>query len=88
MDNPNQSFVERYMTPIAVVVGAIIIAFALAYGHGAIQGNTGAAPSGQQAATSADIKKVKTNGEPYVGSADAPVLIISAQYANNLIRGL
>ena len=37
------TFVEKYMTPIAVLLGAVIIAFALAYGHGAVTGTAGGA---------------------------------------------
>ena len=36
----NSSFMERYLTPIAVVIGALILAIAYVYGHGAITGNT------------------------------------------------
>lgn len=66
------SFMERYLTPIAVVLGALILALAYVYGgHGA------AAPvanqGGQQQAPSVNIKDVKIAGEPFIGDANAPV---------------
>ncbi|HVX90664.1 MAG TPA: thioredoxin domain-containing protein [Candidatus Paceibacterota bacterium] len=70
MDN-NSSFMERYLTPIAVVVGALIIALAYVYGHGAVTGTTGG--TGTQQAPSVDIKDVKTDGDPFIGDASAPV---------------
>jgi len=72
MDN-NSSFMERYLTPIAVVVGALIIALAYVYGHGAVTGTTGATgTTGTQQAQAVDIKDVKTDGDPYIGDANAP----------------
>lgn len=65
------TFLEKYLTPIAVILGAVIIAVALAFGHG------GAAPSGNTggAAQAVDVSKVKTAGEPFVGNENAPVTI-------------
>ncbi len=63
------AFMEKYLTPLAVVVGAIIIALAFAYGNGV------GAPSdaGAGKAQAVDIKDVKTEGDPFVGNANAPV---------------
>ena len=67
---------DRYMTPIAVIVGAVIIGLALYFGHSASSpssaGNTGgsAAPAQQQAV---NIKDVKTAGDPFIGNPNAPV---------------
>lgn len=67
----NGSVMEKYFTPIAVLLGAVIIAAALIFGRAGV----GAAPSqpGQQAAVKVNIKDVKTEGEPFVGNANAPV---------------
>jgi protein-disulfide isomerase len=66
------NFMEKYGTALAVLAGAIIIAAVFAFGHGTSTG--GNAQQGTQGATaSADIKDVKTDGEPYVGSPTAPV---------------
>ncbi len=68
----NSSFMERYLTPIAIVVGAVIIAIAYAYGHGASTNtDTGAQPP----AATVDIKDVETSGDPYIGDPNAPVTI-------------
>ncbi len=64
-------FMEKYLTPVAVLVGAIIVAVALVYGGGAGK------PSGQDGpqAVKVNIKDVKTEGSPFIGSANAPVTI-------------
>ncbi len=63
------TFMERYMTPIAVVLGAIIIAFAFTVGRGDVADK---APNGNDA-VAVDIKDVRTEGSPFIGSANAPV---------------
>ena len=51
---------EKYLTPIAVVVGALIIAGAFAFGSGARTPND----SGKPQAVKVNIKDVKTQGSP------------------------
>jgi len=65
-------FTERYLTPIAIVVAAVVIAFAFIYGHGA--GSTNPTTDGT-GATAVDVKNVKTDGEPFIGDANAPTTI-------------
>jgi protein-disulfide isomerase len=68
----NTSFMERYLTPIAVLVGAVILAGAYVYGsHGAAPAPS--ANNGAQPSVAVDIKNVKTAGDPYVGDPNAPV---------------
>ncbi len=71
MENSHQGPVlERYITPLAVLAGAIIIALALAFGRG------GEAPQpDNKPAAVVDIKEVKTEVSPFVGEKDAPVTI-------------
>jgi len=64
------AFVERYLTTLAVIVGAIIIAVAFAFGHGTTPTTTS---NSGTTAPAVNIAKVKTSGEPYVGNASAPV---------------
>jgi protein-disulfide isomerase len=59
---------EKYMTPIAVVLGALIIALALAFGRGG-------APADNEPAGVVDVKNVQTDESPYIGEKDAPVTI-------------
>lgn len=70
MDSKNV-FMEKYLTPIAVLLGALILAAAIIFGRGgAPQG-----PQGAQQAVKVDIKDVKTEGAPFVGNANAPVTV-------------
>lgn len=64
------SVMEKYLTPIAVVVGALIIAGAFAFGSGAKKADTG-----QPQAQAVNIKDVKTEAAPFVGDVNAPVTI-------------
>lgn len=65
---------DKYATPLAVLAGAIIIAAVFAFGHNTPSG-TGQNNNGQQQATAVNIKDVKTDGDPYIGSPTAPVTI-------------
>lgn len=66
------SLMEKYLTPVAVLVGALIIAGAFIFGHaGKPTDNT----QGQQPTANVDIKNVKTDGDPFIGNANAPVTI-------------
>ncbi|MES2994708.1 MAG: thioredoxin domain-containing protein [Patescibacteria group bacterium] len=64
------SFMEKYMTPIAVIVGALIIAGAFAFGRG----DGMPTQPGEQAAKAVNIKDVKDNG-PFLGDKNAPVVM-------------
>ncbi|HYF29267.1 MAG TPA: thioredoxin domain-containing protein [Candidatus Paceibacterota bacterium] len=69
---PTGSFWEKYLTPIAVLLGALIIAGALAYGRG----DAGpSAQTGNQPVKTVDIKDVKTSGSPSIGNANAPATL-------------
>jgi len=67
--NAKGSFMETYLTPIAVVLGCIIIAVAVAFG----QGGTKNTADGQPLAV--DIKEVDTDSGPYIGEKGAPVVM-------------
>lgn len=64
-------FVERYLTPLAVLLAAVIIAFAFIYGRGA------GAPTDQGAAgaKAVDIAEVNVDDSPYVGEKNAPTAV-------------
>ena len=66
--NGNQSL-NQYLTPLAVVIGAVVIAFALAYGR-----PDAGTPTPTETGTP-DIADVKTEGSPFRGDEDAPVTI-------------
>jgi protein-disulfide isomerase len=54
--------------PIALILAAVIIAFALLYGHGTSNGTD----TTNNGATAVDVKDVKTDGNPFIGEKNAP----------------
>lgn len=67
------TFMEKYLTPIAILLAAVIIAFALFYGHGASKNPADGAGAG---AAAVDVKNIKTEGDPYIGEANAPQTMV------------
>lgn len=62
---------NKYLLPIAVVIGCLFIGGAVIW-NGSHPSSAG---SGQPAASKVNIKDVKTNGDPFIGQANAPVTI-------------
>src|SRR5690606_2702805 len=69
-DTGASAFFEKYGTALAVLVGALIIGAAFAFGQG---GDRAAAPSGD--AVAVDISEVNVDSSPFVGSRNADVTI-------------
>lgn len=67
--NEKSSFMDKYLTPIAVVLGCIIIAVAVAFGQGGTSKTNGDQP------LAADIKDVDTDSGPFIGEKGAPVVM-------------
>lgn len=65
---PSGTFFEKYGTPVAVLLGALIIGGAFVYGRGDT-----AAPGG--APTAVDIADVDASSSPSVGDVNAPVVM-------------
>lgn len=63
------SLLEKYMVPLAILLGAVVIAFALAFGRGGVPSDGGAQ------AVKVDIAEVKVDVSPHVGDQNAPVTI-------------
>lgn len=66
---------NSYVLPIAVVIGCLFIAGAVYWNGAHPSAPVAQQPAGQQPAAAADISKVKMDGDPYIGRADAPVTI-------------
>ena len=73
MNNSGNVFMEKYLTPIAVIVAAIIIAFAFIFVKGGAAVQQAATNSNPSAAPAVNIANLKTTNAPYIGSATAPV---------------
>ena len=70
---------DKYFTPIAVLVGAIVIAGAIYFGNAGVGGTKVKQPTGSQQAPTAqavNIKNVKIAGNPYIGNKNAPVVLV------------
>lgn len=68
MEKGENVFMERYLTPIAVLLAAVIIAGAFIWGRGAGSENGG--PEG-----TVSIADVNTDSSPFIGDAAAPVAV-------------
>lgn len=64
---------NKYFLPAAVIVAGILIAGAVMWNGSRPAGTAG--PAGTGAAPKVNIKDVKTDGNPFIGRADAPVTI-------------
>jgi protein-disulfide isomerase len=80
MDQLDQIGQNKNLVPLAIIVASVIIAAAILYARAPAASNTVQPTQQQQAAASAapsqapvDIKKVKIDGEPFIGQANAPV---------------
>lgn len=69
-ENTSSRINPALYTPIAIVVAGIIIGAFVMMG---LQGS--AAPEGVQKPVAVDIKKVNIEGDPYIGAANAPVVL-------------
>ena len=61
---------SKLYVPAAIVIAGVIIAGAVFFTRGS---SGGAAAGGDQPKVAVDIKKIKTDGQPFIGKADAPV---------------
>ena len=70
--NETTGGMNQFLVPGSVVIAGLLIAGAVYWNnqHPAPVGNTGTPP-----APAVDIKDVKTDGEPFIGSANAPITI-------------
>lgn len=60
-------------TPVAIIIAGVIIAGAVIFATRQPTAQPAAANAQPQAPVAVDVSKVKTDGEPFIGSANAPV---------------
>lgn len=68
-----KSFFDKYLTPIAILLAGVIIAFALIFGHG---GSDSAAGTDGAGAAAVDVSDINIEGDPYIGEEDAPNTLV------------
>lgn len=67
---------EKYLTPLSVVLAGIVIGGAVLWGNAHPNPVTATnTQPGQPTAKAVDISKVSTNGNPYYGNQNAPITI-------------
>src|SRR5438552_1957673 len=72
----NQEKFVQYSTPLSVLAAGILIAGAVLWNGGHPATSTAPIAGGQQLpAQTADIHKVQTIGEPFIGNSNAPITV-------------
>ena len=71
MQNTSSAFLDKYLTPIAVILGACIIAFALMFARPGME-REGANDLNNPAV---DVSMIENTGEPFIGNPEAPAVI-------------
>jgi len=65
----------KYFLPAAVIAAGVLIAGAVLWNGSHPTNPSGTQPNGTAPTVAVNIKNIKTDGDPYVGSANAPVTI-------------
>ncbi|HWU24358.1 MAG TPA: thioredoxin domain-containing protein [Candidatus Paceibacterota bacterium] len=68
----NKTFLDKYLTPIAILLAAVVIAVALFFGHGGSKDDTSQGTGAQ----TVNVKDIKTDGDPYIGDKNAPNTLV------------
>lgn len=72
------TFMDRYLMPVSILLAAVIIAFAFIFGSG-ISGKNSAGEIPKEQAV--DVKNIKTENSPFIGDKDAKTTVaIFADY--------
>ncbi len=66
-------FIDKYLTPLAVIVAAVILGAAFIFGKGGAP--SPAADGGKGAAKAVDIASVSSDKTPYIGNKNAPTTV-------------
>ncbi|MBI2030509.1 thioredoxin domain-containing protein, partial [Candidatus Kaiserbacteria bacterium] len=74
MNTASKRDMSALYVPASIIVAALIIGAGLYFGLASKSGAVGVAPDGQPVAN-VDIKDVETKGEPFIGKANAPVVM-------------
>ena len=62
-------------TPAAIIIAGVLIGAGLMFGLRGMSGSTGTPTGTQPAVAKVNIKDVKTDNEPFIGPANAPVVL-------------
>ncbi len=68
----DKSFMDKYLTPVAILLAGVIVAFALIYGHGGGSGTDTDATG----AAAVSVDDIATEGDPFIGDEDAPNTLV------------
>lgn len=74
MNTETKRDMSALYVPASIIIAALIIGAGLYFGLASKSSSAGVAPDGQPVAN-VDIKDVETKGEPFIGKANAPVVM-------------
>jgi protein-disulfide isomerase len=71
--NQNKDFLPQLFTPVAILLGSLIISWAIMHGPGI--GTTSLTPAAAAPTVQKSSKEVNMKNQPSIGKADAPIVI-------------
>lgn len=71
----NENLLSKFAVPVAIIIAGVLVAGSVIYSNGGFNSPPAAVKQEKSKTNTADIKKVDTKNEPFLGDKDAPVTL-------------